>query len=98
MDAPKGGKHINLLASQLIDTSEGIVFRKEQQKNDQGEIDGNQFDLNIPFSPDPPEVSDPNHDIRKFLSLWPQKGKCPYLYLSVNKNANDNFFKFHDIC
>ncbi len=69
LGTPRGGEHINLLASQLIDTPEGIVFRKEQQKNDQGGIDGNQFDLNIPFFPDPPEVSDPNHDIRKFLSL-----------------------------
>ena len=82
--APRGGEHVSLLASQLADTPDGIIFKKGQQKNDQGGVDGNQFDLNIPFPPDPPGIAGPNHDIRKFLSLRPQKGKCPYLYLSVS--------------
>ncbi|GES79937.1 zinc finger MYM-type protein 2-like [Rhizophagus clarus] len=88
LGAPRGGEHVNLLASQLADTPDGIIFKKGQQKNDQGGVDGNQFDLNIPFPPDPPGIAGPNHDIRKFLSLRPQKGKCPYLYLSVSRSAN----------
>ncbi|CAB5359282.1 unnamed protein product [Rhizophagus irregularis] len=51
-DEIRNGEHTNLLASQLVDTSEGILFKKEQQKNDQGGIDGSQFDLNIPFPPE----------------------------------------------
>ncbi|CAB5186009.1 unnamed protein product [Rhizophagus irregularis] len=58
------------------------------RENYQGGIDGSQFDLNIPFPPDPPGIASPNYDIRKFLSLQPQKGKCPYLYLSISKSAN----------
>ena len=92
LGAPRGGEHINLLASQLIDTPEGILFKKGQQKNDQGGIDGSQFDLNIPFPSDPPGIAGPNHDIRKFLSLRPQKGKCPYLYLSISRSANGTLF------
>ncbi|GBC06329.1 hypothetical protein RclHR1_06770012 [Rhizophagus clarus] len=41
----------------LVDTPDGIIFRKGQQKNDQGGIDGNQFDLNIPFPPDPTGIA-----------------------------------------
>ncbi|PKY47774.1 hypothetical protein RhiirA4_421663 [Rhizophagus irregularis] len=86
--AQKGGEHTNLLASQLVDTPEGILFKKGQQKNDQRGIDGSQFDLNIPFPSNPPGIAGLNYDIRKFLSLRPQKGKCPYLYLSISKSAN----------
>ena len=57
LGAPRGGEHANLLASQLVDTPDGIFFRKGQQKSDQGGIDGNQFDLNIPFPPDPPGIA-----------------------------------------
>ncbi|CAB4487461.1 unnamed protein product [Rhizophagus irregularis] len=88
LGAPRGGEHVNLLASQLVDTPDGIIFRKGQQKNDQGGIDGNQFDLNIPFPPDPTRIAGPNHDIKKYLSLRPQKGKCLYLYLSVSRSVN----------
>ena len=72
LGAPRGGEHVNLLASRSVDTPDGIIFRKGQQKNDQGGIDGNQFDLNISFPSDPPGIAGPNHDIRKFLSLRPQ--------------------------
>ncbi|GES73405.1 hypothetical protein GLOIN_2v1787594 [Rhizophagus clarus] len=95
--APRGGEHVNLLASQLADTPDGIIFKKGQQKNDQGGVNGNQFDLNIPFPPDPPGIAGPNHDIRKFLSLRPQKGKCPYLYLSVRKWYRDKQIADHTI-
>ncbi|CAB4468186.1 unnamed protein product [Rhizophagus irregularis] len=88
LGALRGGEHVNLLASQLVDTPDGIIFRKGQQKNDQGGIDGNQFDLNIPFPPDPTGIAGPNHDIKKYLSLRPQKGKCLYLYLSVSRSVN----------
>ncbi|GET01078.1 zinc finger MYM-type protein 2-like [Rhizophagus clarus] len=57
LGAPRGGEHVNLLASQLADTPDGIIFKKGQQKNDQGGVDGNQFDLNIPFPPDPPGIA-----------------------------------------
>ncbi|GBC08852.1 hypothetical protein RclHR1_08430001 [Rhizophagus clarus] len=34
LGAPRGGEHVNLLASQLADTPEEIIFKKGQQKND----------------------------------------------------------------
>ncbi|PKK64397.1 hypothetical protein RhiirC2_716310 [Rhizophagus irregularis] len=83
LGAPRGGEHVNLLASQLVDTPDGIIFRKGQQKNDQGGIDGNQFDLNIPFPPDPTGIAGPNHDIKKYLS----KRKMP-IPLFINKRKN----------
>ncbi|CAG8658414.1 4839_t:CDS:2 [Gigaspora margarita] len=62
-------EHVNLHVSQIVDTPDGIIFRKTQQKNDQGGIEGNQSDLIIPFPSDPEGISGPNSDLKKYLSF-----------------------------
>ncbi|CAG8813825.1 2690_t:CDS:2, partial [Cetraspora pellucida] len=64
----KGSKHVNLHISQIIDTSDGIVLKKNQQKNNQEEVNKNQFDLIIPFLFDLQGVTEPNANIRKSFS------------------------------
>ncbi|CAG8660682.1 394_t:CDS:2, partial [Racocetra persica] len=83
LGAARGGEHANLHISQIVDTSDGIILKKAQQKNDQGDIKGNQFDLIIPFPPDPEGITGPNSDIRKYLSLWPKNFKSSNFYLSA---------------
>ncbi|CAG8815532.1 17512_t:CDS:2, partial [Gigaspora margarita] len=71
LGATRGGEHVNLHTSQIADTPDGIILRKNQQKNDQGGggIEGNQFDLVIPFPSDPQGDIGPNSDIRKRTSI-----------------------------
>ncbi|CAG8589258.1 18768_t:CDS:1, partial [Acaulospora morrowiae] len=66
-----GNEHKNLLVSQFIDTNQEFIFQKFKQKNDQGGIEGNQYDLEIPFPKDIPNQAEPNADIHKFISLRP---------------------------
>ncbi|CAG8821260.1 5989_t:CDS:1, partial [Dentiscutata erythropus] len=54
LGATRGGEHVNLHISQIVDTPNGIMLKKNQQKNDQGGLDESQFDLIISFSPDLP--------------------------------------------
>ncbi len=42
LGCPRGGEHYNLLIDQFEDTEKGIIFKKFQQKNDQGGLEGNQ--------------------------------------------------------
>ncbi|CAG8618554.1 16516_t:CDS:2, partial [Racocetra fulgida] len=68
---------------------DGIMLKKNQQKNDQGGLDGSQFDLIIPFPSDPPGVTGPNADIKKYLSFRSKHFKCLNFYLSVCRSPND---------
>ena len=83
LGATRGGKHANLHVSQVVDTSNGIILKKAQQKNDQGGIEGNQVDLIIPFPSDPEGTAGPNSDIRKYLSFRPKNFKSSSFYLSA---------------
>jgi hypothetical protein len=46
---PRGGEHYNLTIDQFEDTERGLIFKKYHQKNDQGGIDGSQFNFEIHF-------------------------------------------------
>ncbi|CAG8549443.1 7801_t:CDS:10, partial [Acaulospora morrowiae] len=70
------------------DTNQEFIFRKFKQKNDQGGIEGNQYDLEIPFPKDIPNQAEPNADIRKFISLRPPNGKSKEFYLGISQNTS----------
>ncbi|CAG8603450.1 15724_t:CDS:2, partial [Racocetra fulgida] len=80
LGAARGGEHVNLHLQQIVDMPNGIIFRKNQQKNDQGGIDRNQYDLIIPFRP--------NSDLRKYLSFRPENSKCSNYYLATCRSPN----------
>ena len=60
LGCPRGGEHYNLLIDQFEDTEKGIIFKKFQQKNDQGGLEGNQSTFEIPFPSDIKGKAEPN--------------------------------------
>ncbi|CAG8720255.1 36216_t:CDS:2, partial [Racocetra persica] len=83
LGAARGSEHANLHVSQVVDTSDGIILKKAQQKNNQGGIEGNQVDLIIPFSSDLEGTVGPNSDIRKYLSFRPKNFQSSSFYFSA---------------
>ncbi|CAG8767945.1 6834_t:CDS:2, partial [Racocetra persica] len=74
---------------QIVNTPNSIIFRKTQQKNDQGEIDGSQFDLTILFLSDLPNTIEPNFDIQKYISLRLKNSKYSNFYLTPSRKKRN---------
>ncbi|CAG8545092.1 15346_t:CDS:1, partial [Acaulospora morrowiae] len=84
----RGGEHQTLLVEQFVDTDQGLLFKKFHQKNDQGEIEGNQYTFEILFPNDISDQITPNTDIKKYISIRPIKCKAKEFYLCVLKNES----------
>jgi hypothetical protein len=86
LGCPRGGEHKNLLINQFEDTSNGFIFKKFHQKNDQGGLEGNQYTFEIPFPSDIKGKAEPNADIHKYISMRPLDCKTKEFYLGISTN------------
>ena len=88
LGCPRGGEHYNLLIDQFEDTEKGLVFKKFQQKNDQGGLEGNQFTFEIPFPSDIEGKAEPSADIRKYISMRPPNCTTKEFYLGISAKTS----------
>ncbi|PKB96024.1 hypothetical protein RhiirA5_435609 [Rhizophagus irregularis] len=91
LGCPRGGEHYKLLIDQFEDTEKGFIFKKFQQKNDQGGLEGNQHTFEILFPSDIADKVEPNADIRKYISMRPPNCTTKEFYLGIS-NASGQWY------
>ncbi|CAB5354205.1 unnamed protein product [Rhizophagus irregularis] len=91
LGCPRGGEHYKLLIDQFEDTEKGFIFKKFQQKNDQGGLEGNQHTFEILFTSNIADKVEPNADIRKYISMRPPNCTTKEFYLGIS-NASGQWY------
>ncbi|PKK73479.1 hypothetical protein RhiirC2_709606 [Rhizophagus irregularis] len=91
LGCPRSGEHYKLLIDQFEDTEKGFIFKKFQQKNDQGGLEGNQHTFEILFTSNIADKVEPNADIRKYISMRPPNCTTKEFYLGIS-NASGQWY------